>query len=114
MCLAIPAQIIEVANDDSLATVDILGVRRKVNVDLLSDDPPQLGEWVLVHVGFAMNKISAERAAEQIELLSMLGEATAALEEADGYDFAAPHVSPFAETEEQPLAADDSRPRSDR
>jgi hydrogenase expression/formation protein HypC len=87
MCLAIPGQITELLPDahqadrQSLATVDILGVRRKVSIDLLQDDPPQPGDWVLVHVGFAMSKISSERAAEQLEMLSMLGEASAAREE---------------------------------
>jgi hydrogenase expression/formation protein HypC len=84
MCLAIPGQITELLPDPhqarrlSLAMVDILGVRRKVSIDLLEDDPPREGDWVLVHVGFAMSKISSERAAEQLEMLSMLGEATAA------------------------------------
>jgi hydrogenase expression/formation protein HypC len=87
MCLAIPAQITELlpeahqAGQQSLAMVDILGVRRKVSVDLLQDDPPNVGDWVLIHVGFAMSKISSERAAEQLEMLSMLGEASAAREE---------------------------------
>ena len=82
MCLAIPGQITELLDDcHSLAMVDILGVRRKVSIDLLQDDPPIAGDWVLVHVGFAMSKISDERAAEQLEMLALLGEASAAREE---------------------------------
>jgi hydrogenase expression/formation protein HypC len=82
MCLAIPAQISQLLDDDSQqAVVDILGVRRKVNVQLLEPDRPQPGEWVLIHVGFAMSRISAEQAAEQLDLLSQLGEAGAAREE---------------------------------
>jgi hydrogenase expression/formation protein HypC len=82
MCLAIPGQITELLDDhNSLAMVNILGVRRKVSVDLLLDDPPIPGDWVLVHVGFAMSKISDERAAEQLEMLALLGEASAAREE---------------------------------
>ncbi len=87
MCLAIPGQITELfapspdGARQSLAMVDILGVRRKVSIDLLNDDPPIIGDWVLVHVGFAMSKISSERAAEQLEMLAMLGEASAAREE---------------------------------
>lgn len=85
MCLAIPAQISDVANDDrGTATVDIMGVRRKVNLQLLSDDPPDVGDWVLVHVGFAMSRISQQQAAEQLETLRQLGEATAVQEELGG------------------------------
>jgi hydrogenase expression/formation protein HypC len=86
MCLAIPAQVSEFAADNSgIATVDILGVRRKVSMQLLQDDPPSVGEWVLIHVGFAMSKISEEQAADQLEILRQLGEAGAAQEEASGY-----------------------------
>lgn len=86
MCLAIPAQVSEFAVDDSgTATVDILGVRRKVSMQLLEDDPPSVGDWVLIHVGFAMSKISEEQAADQLEILRQLGEAGAAQEEASGY-----------------------------
>lgn len=89
MCLAIPAQISEFAADDpNVATVNIMGVRRKVNVALLEDDPPLAGDWVLVHVGFAMSKISDEQASEQLELLRLLGEASEAAVEAGGYHFA--------------------------
>src|SRR5262249_51360880 len=89
MCLAIPAQVSEILDADGhLALVDILGVRRKVNVDLLQDDPPLAGDWVLVHVGFAMSKISAQQAEEQLQMLTSLGEASTARDEADGYRFA--------------------------
>lgn len=88
MCLAIPAQISDLCHDDSQqATVDILGVRRKVNIALLDDDPPRLGDWVLVHVGFAMSKISHVQATEQLELLMQLGAASEARDEvADSLD----------------------------
>ncbi len=86
MCLAIPAQISELSDEDRhTATVDVLGVRRKVNIALLEDSPPQLGDWVLIHVGFAMSKISDEQAAEQLDLLRQLGEANEAREEVEGY-----------------------------
>ncbi|HEY2252420.1 MAG TPA: HypC/HybG/HupF family hydrogenase formation chaperone [Planctomycetaceae bacterium] len=88
MCLAIPAQISKLLDEPSpLAIVDILGVRRKVSLELLADDPPQTGDWVLIHVGFAMSKISAREANEQLQMLTALGEASAAQEEADGYQF---------------------------
>ena len=89
MCLAIPAQICELLDErNELAMVDIMGVRRRINIDLLSGDPPQLGDWVLIHVGFAMSKISGEQAEAQLRLLAMLGEASAAEEEVAGYKFA--------------------------
>ena len=89
MCLAIPAQVSALMDDQRVAMVDIMGVRRKVSIDLLVDDPPLLGDWVLIHVGFAMSKISAQQAEEQLQTLALLGEANAALEEADGYEFGA-------------------------
>jgi hydrogenase expression/formation protein HypC len=89
MCLAIPAQISELLDDrHELAMVDIMGVRRRVNIDLLADDSPRPGDWVLIHVGFAMSKISGQQADEQLRLLAMLGEASAAEEEVAGYEFA--------------------------
>ncbi len=62
-------------------------VRRTINIDLLDGDPPAPGDWVLIHVGFAMSRISAERAAEQLRLLEMLGENEQAMAELDGYRF---------------------------
>ena len=87
MCLAIPGQIIELAPGGHLATVEVSKVRRTINIDLLDDDPPAVGEWVLIHVGFAMNRISAAHAAEQLRLLAMLGEDAQAMAELDGYHF---------------------------
>ncbi len=90
MCLAIPAQISALPNEsESLAMVDIMGVRRRVNILLLAEDPPKMGDWVLVHVGFALSKISAAEADEQFKMLSALGEASAARDEVDGYQFGA-------------------------
>ena len=80
MCLAIPGQILELCDDKKqLAIVDISGVRRKINVQLLEEEPLGPGDWVLIHVGFAMSKISAEQALEQIRLLAMLGESEEAM-----------------------------------
>ncbi len=61
------------------------GVRRKVQLGLLAEDLPKTGDWVLIHVGFAMSKISEDDAAEQMRLLSMLGEKEQAMEEVRGY-----------------------------
>ncbi|HEX4748940.1 MAG TPA: HypC/HybG/HupF family hydrogenase formation chaperone [Bryobacteraceae bacterium] len=86
MCLAIPAKVVEVPEDeDSRALVEVVGVRRHIDTALLRDDPPSVGDWVLVHVGFAMSKISEEQAKDQLRMLAMMGEDTAALEEAQGY-----------------------------
>jgi hydrogenase expression/formation protein HypC len=86
MCLAIPGQIVEVeGSPSSLALVDVAGVRRKVDLGLLQDNLPKVGDWVLIHVGFAMNKISDEDAQEQMRTLYMLGEADAAAQEVRGY-----------------------------
>src|SRR5262245_25267872 len=86
MCLAIPGQIIEISPDNpESALVDVVSVRRRVDLGLLQDDRPQPGDWVLIHVGFAMSKISEQDAHDQMETLRMLGEAEAALQEVQGY-----------------------------
>ena len=86
MCLAIPGKILErVPDHPSLAVVEVVGVRRKVDLGLLQDDMPAVGDWVLIHVGFDMSRISEEDAAEQMRLLALLGESSAAAEEVRGY-----------------------------
>jgi hydrogenase expression/formation protein HypC len=86
MCLAIPGRIVELASSGEAAgVVEVAGVRRKVQLGLLADDMPAKGDWVLIHVGFAMSKISEFDAAEQMRLLSMLGETEQAMEEVRGY-----------------------------
>ena len=87
MCLAIPGQIVEVlADQPQLALVEVIGVRRRVDLGLLLEDPPRPGDWVLIHVGFAMSKISEEEATQQFQTLALLGEDTAAMEEVRGYE----------------------------
>ena len=86
MCLAIPGKIVELdAENANLALVDVVGVRRKVDLGLLQDNPPVPGDWVLIHVGFAMSKISEADAADQMQTLTMLGETEAAMQEVRGY-----------------------------
>jgi hydrogenase expression/formation protein HypC len=86
MCLAIPGKIIELLDEDrDLAVVEVLGVRRKVDLGLLQEDQPVTGDWVLIHVGFAMSKISEADALDQMRMLTELGENEAALEEVRGY-----------------------------
>jgi hydrogenase expression/formation protein HypC len=89
MCLAIPGKIIEISaeNPDS-ALVDVVSVRRRVDLGLLQDDRPQPGDWVLIHVGFAMSKISEQDAIDQMQTLRILGEAEAAMQEVQGYGLA--------------------------
>jgi hydrogenase expression/formation protein HypC len=72
MCLAIPGQIVEMVDGENLlARVDVAGVRRNVNVALLDDAQP--GDWVLIHVGFALSKVDEEEALETRRLLEQMG-----------------------------------------
>ncbi len=87
MCLAIPGQIVSIGPEPHLAVVDVSKVRRKVNIDLLKDEGLTVGDWVLIHVGFAMTKISDAEAVEQLRLLAMLGEDEQAMQELEGYQF---------------------------
>jgi hydrogenase expression/formation protein HypC len=75
MCLAIPAQVIELVDEQNrLALVDVAGLRRNVNVGLLDEDGgAQPGDWVLVHVGFALSKVDEEEAHATLELLEKMG-----------------------------------------
>jgi hydrogenase expression/formation protein HypC len=85
MCLAIPGKIVELLDEDrDLAVIDVLGVRRRIDLGLLADNPPILGDWVLIHVGFAMSKISEADALDQLRMLTELGEQESALEEVQG------------------------------
>ena len=87
MCLAIPGKIVElVRGSPNLGTVEVVGVRRKVDLGLLENDMPVPGDWVLIHVGFAMSKISEEDALDQMRTLAMLGEIDQAMEEVRGYE----------------------------
>jgi hydrogenase expression/formation protein HypC len=87
MCLAIPAKIIQLFPDqEDCALVEVVGVRRRIDTGLLQDDDkPKTGDWVLIHVGFAMSKISEEEALDQLRTLTLLGEADAAMEEIQNY-----------------------------
>ncbi len=89
MCLAIPGQVVELATDQPLlAKVDVAGVRRNVNIGLLEDARVELGDWVLIHVGFALSKIGEEEARDQLRMLRAMGEDELAIEEVRGYAFA--------------------------
>lgn len=92
MCLAIPGKIVEISADNSdSALVDVVGVRRRIDLGLLQDNKPAPGDWVLIHVGFAMSKISEQEASEQMNTLKMLGEIQGAMEEVQGYGLEKPN-----------------------
>ncbi len=65
MCLSIPSEIVEIDSRSSMAVVDIMGVRRQVCLTLL-DEPVEVGDFVLVHVGFAMSRIDREDALQSL------------------------------------------------
>ncbi len=76
MCLAIPGQVVEIVDPiHRLAKVDVAGVRRTVNVALLDseDGGAQPGDWVLIHVGFAMSKVDEAEAHATLKLLEQMG-----------------------------------------
>jgi hydrogenase expression/formation protein HypC len=86
MCLAIPGKIVSLVPDEPhLGVVEVTGVRRRVDLGLLLEDMPKVGDWVLIHVGFAMSRISEQDAVEQMQLLTLLGESQAAMDEVRGY-----------------------------
>ena len=72
MCLAIPGKIVELVPDlpRTWRMVEVTGVRRRVDLGLLQDDLPAVGDWVLIHVGFAMSKISEHEAEDQMRMLA--------------------------------------------
>ena len=75
MCLAIPGQVVEIVDEENhLARVDVAGVRRNVNVGLL-EDGAAAGDWVLIHVGFALSKVDEREARSTLDLLQRMGDA---------------------------------------
>src|SRR5580700_7308223 len=76
MCLGIPGQLVEfVDTNDQLARADVSGVTRIINIGLLEDEPLKPGDWVLIHVGFAMSKIDEEEANLALASLKLMGQA---------------------------------------
>jgi hydrogenase expression/formation protein HypC len=76
MCLAIPGQVVEMVDEDNqIAKVDVVGVRRNINVGLLTGgaDGVGPGDWVLIHVGFALSKVDEEEARATLALLQEMG-----------------------------------------
>jgi hydrogenase expression/formation protein HypC len=89
MCLAIPGQIVELSSEQPLlARVEVGGVQRNVNVGLLDPGEVGAGDWILIHVGFALSKIDEQQARDQLRMLQAMGEDQLAIEEIRGYSFA--------------------------
>lgn len=75
MCLGIPGQILEFVDEANyIAKVDVSGVRRNVNVALVAPEGIGVGDWVLIHVGFAMSKIDEHEAQETLNMLYGMGD----------------------------------------
>ena len=88
MCLGIPGEIVEILADrEDLAMVSVEGVKRVVNIGLLEDEPLAPGDWILIHVGFALSKIDEREAKASLDWLTGVGDAytdeLAALAESD-------------------------------
>ena len=73
MCLSIPSRVVEI-DADNMATVDTMGVKRQVTLDLISEEV-NIGDYVLIHVGFAMNKINKEDALDSLKAYEEIVEA---------------------------------------
>jgi len=75
MCLAIPGKIVEMVDmENRIAKVDVGGVRRNVNVGMLDENEVAIGDYVLIHVGFAMTKIDEYEAKETLRVLNEIGQ----------------------------------------
>jgi len=82
MCLAIPGKIIEIVDEaNHIAKVDVSGVKRRINFGLLADEGVRVGDYVLIHVGFAMSKIDEREAEETVRFLQELGQYQMELEQ---------------------------------
>ena len=67
MCLSIPSKVVKIDKEANIATVDTFGVQRDASLDLMEEDSVKIGDYVLLHIGFIMNKIDEEQALESIE-----------------------------------------------
>ena len=76
MCLGIPGEVIEIMADrPDLAKVDVSGVKRAINIGLLEGEEVNRGDWVLIHVGFALSKIDEKEAKAAMDFLEGIGKA---------------------------------------
>ncbi len=75
MCLGIPGQLVEIVDADKhIAKAEVSGVKRNINIGLLKPEEAQLGNWVLIHVGFALSQIDEKEARETYEFLQGMGQ----------------------------------------
>jgi len=78
MCLSIPSKVVKVSEDKTMCTVDTMGVQRDANLMMMGDDDVKVGDYVLLHIGFVMNKIDEEEALASIdtykEILELMDE----------------------------------------
>ena len=85
MCLAIPGKVVEIVDaENHIAKVDVGGVRRNVNVGMLEEEGVRVGDYVLIHVGFAMSKIDEREAEETLRVLKEIGEYDAEVGQFEG------------------------------
>ena len=68
MCLSIPSKVVKVEKERNVAVVDTMGVTREAGLDLMEEDSVQIGDYVLLHIGFIMNKIDEEDALESLKV----------------------------------------------
>ena len=75
MCLAIPGKIVEIVDaDNQIAKVEVGGVKRNVNIGMLGEDEARVGDYVLIHVGFAMSQVDEQQAEDTLRVLKEIGE----------------------------------------
>ena len=78
MCLSIPSKVVEIDEEKNTCIVDTMGVKREAGLDLMAEGDVKVGDFVLIHIGFVMNKISEEDALESLkvyeEILAKLDE----------------------------------------
>lgn len=68
MCLSIPSKVVKIDKENSIATVDTMGVQREASLALVGDEDLQIGDFVLLHIGFVMKKIDEQEALESLEI----------------------------------------------
>lgn len=78
MCLSIPSKVVKIDKELNMATVDTMGIKREASLDLMQEDDVKIGDYVLLHIGFIMNKIDEEDALASIdtykELIELMDE----------------------------------------
>ncbi|MBC8238049.1 MAG: HypC/HybG/HupF family hydrogenase formation chaperone [Helicobacteraceae bacterium] len=68
MCLSIPSKVVKIDKERNVAVVDTMGVTREAGLDLMEEEDVQIGDYVLLHIGFIMNKIDEEDALESLKI----------------------------------------------